>query len=129
VTSELNMSDFEIRDTYRGLARIEDTFKISKKDFSSRPVFVRTNEHIDAHFATCFTALVLIRLLQARLANKHPIGKVLNSLRKYNCANVGANNWQFLYYDEILESCGAEFNMKLDNKYLNQLQIKRLLRY
>jgi len=129
VTSELNMSDFELRDVYRGLARIEETFKISKTDFSSRPVFVRTNEHIDAHFATCFTALVLIRLLQARLANKYPIGKILNSLRKYNCVNVGANIWQFLYYDEILEACGNEFNMKLNFKYRNQLQIKRLLRY
>ena len=129
VTSELNMSDIELRDVYRGLARIEETFKISKTDFASRPVFVRTNEHIDAHFATCFTALVLIRLLQARLANKYPIGKVLDSLRKYNCVNVGANIWQFLYYDEILEACGNEFNMKLNNKYLNQLQIKRLLRY
>ena len=129
VTSELNMSDFEMRDIYSGLARIEDTFKISKKDFSSRPVFVRTNEHIDAHFATCFTALVLIRLLQARLAYKHPVGKILKSLRKYNCVNVGANIWQFLYYDEILEACGDEFNMTLNNKFLSQLQIKRLLRY
>jgi hypothetical protein len=129
VTSELNMSDIEMRDVYRGLERIEDTFKISKTDFSSRPVFVRTNEHIDAHFATCFTALVLIRLLQARLEYKHPVGKILNSLRKYNCVNVGANNWQFLYYDDILEACAAAFNMKLNNKYLSQLQIKRLLRY
>jgi hypothetical protein len=129
VTSELNMSDIEIRDVYRGLERIEDTFKISKTDFSARPVFVRTNEHIDAHFATCFTALILISLLQARLDNKHPIGMILISLRKYNCVNVGTNNWQFLYYDEILESCGDAFNMKLNNKYLNQLQIKRLLRY
>ena len=129
VTSELNMSDLELRDVYRGLARIEETFKISKTDFSSRPVFVRTNEHIDAHFATCFTALVLIRLLQAKLANKHPIGRILNSLRKYNCVNVGANIWQFLYYDEILEACGNEFNMVLNNKYRTQIQIKRLLRY
>ena len=129
VTSELNMSDFEMRDTYRGLARIEETFKVSKTDFSSRPVFVRTNEHIDAHFATCFTALVLIRLLQARLANKFPISKILNSLRKYNCVNVGANIWQFIYFDEILEACGHEFNMELTNNYRNQMQIKRLLRY
>jgi len=129
VTSELNMSDFEMRDVYRGLARIEETFKISKTDFLSRPVFVRTNEHIDAHFATCFTALVLIRLLQARLASRFPVGKILNSLRKYNCVNVGTNIWQFLYYDEILEACGDKFNMKLNNKYRNQLQIKRLLRY
>jgi len=129
VTSELKMSDLELRDVYRGLARIEDTFKISKKDYSSRPVFVSTNEHIDVYFATCFTALVLIRLLQARLAYKHPIGKILNSLRKYNCVNVGGNLWQFLYYDEILEACGNEFNMKLNNKYLSQMQIRRMLRY
>jgi len=129
VTSELNMSDFELRDTYRGLARIEETFKISKTDFASRPVFVRTNEHIDAHFATCFTALVIIRLLQARLANKYPIGKILNSLRKYNCVNIGANIWQFLYYDEILEACGNEFNIQLNNKHRSRLQIKRMLRY
>lgn len=129
VTSELNMSDFEIRDVYRGLAKIEDTFKISKTDFASRPVFVRTNEHIDAHFATCFTALVLIRLLQTKLANKYPVGRILNSLRKYNCINIGANMWQFVYYDEILKACGDEFHLKLNNKYRSQLQVKRLLRY
>ena len=129
VTSELNMSDIELRDAYRGLARIEETFKVSKTDFSSRPTFVRTNEHIDAHFATCFTALVLIRLLQARLGYKYPVGKILNSLRKYNCVNVDSNFWQFLYYDDILEACGGVFNMELNNKYRSQLQIKRLLRY
>jgi hypothetical protein len=129
VTSELNMSDIELRDAYRGLARIEETFKVSKTDFSSRPTFVRTNEHIDAHFATCFTALVLIRLLQARLGHKYPVGKILNSLRKYNCVNVDSNIWQFLYYDDILEACGGVFNIELNKKYRNQLQIKRLLRY
>jgi transposase len=129
VTSELNMSDFEIRDIYRGLARIEETFKISKSDFLSRPMFVRTNEHIDAHFATCFTALVLIRLLQVKLDCKFSITNTLNSLRKYNCVNIGSNIWQFLYYDEILEACANVFNMELNNKYRTQLQIKHMLRY
>ena len=64
----------EMREIYRGLARIEDTFKISKSEFASRPVFVWTNDHIDAHFTTCFTALVLVRLLQAKLDNKYPAG-------------------------------------------------------
>ena len=63
VTSELELTDLEMREIYRGLAKIEETFKISKSDFRSRPVYVSTNEHIDAHFSTCFTALVLIRLL------------------------------------------------------------------
>ena len=66
VTSELDMSDEEMRRVYRGLARIEASFKVTKTCFESRPVYVRTNEHIDAHFATCFLALVLIRLLEPR---------------------------------------------------------------
>ena len=129
VTSELGMSDFQMRDIYRGLAKIEETFKISKTDFSSRPVFVRINEHIEAHFATCFTALVLIRILQIQLENKYPVGQILNSLRKYNCINIKVNIWQFIYYDEIIKDCGAMFNHELNNTYRSQLEIRRLLRY
>lgn len=129
VTSELKMSDYEMRETYRGLSRIEETFRISKSDFDSRPVFVRTNEHIDAHFATCFTALVLIRILQAKLENKYPVGKILQALRKYSCVQIDANTYQFVYFDKILRACEKNFGIKLDNKYQNRLQIRRMLKY
>lgn len=129
VTSELKMDDLEMREVYSGLARIEETFKISKGDFESRPVYVRTNEHIDAHFATCFTSLVLIRLLQAKLSNKYPVKRILDSLRNYNCVNIDTNTWQFIYYDEILQQCEKVFGVELNKKYRSQLQIRRLLRY
>ncbi len=129
VTSELDMSDLELREIYRGLIRIEDTFKISKTEFDSRPVYVRTNEHIDAHFTTCFTALVIIRLLQTKLGNKYPVGQIIESLKKYNCVPLDTNNYQFTYYDELLESCQKIFGMELDNKYRTRQQIQRLLRY
>lgn len=129
VTSELQMSDFEMRKIYRGLAKIEETFKISKSDFDSRPVFVRTNAHIDAHFTTCFTALVLIRLLQTKLGNHYPVGKILESLRQYNCVKLDVNLYQFTYYDELLKECEEKFDLELNKKYRTQQQIQRLLRY
>lgn len=129
VTSELNMSDIEMREVYRDLIRIEDTFKISKTEFDSRPVFVRTNDHIDAHFTTCFTALVLIRLLQTKLENKYPVGKTINALKNYCCVPLNTNTYQFTYYDDILAACGRAFDMELDNKYRTRQQIQRLLRY
>lgn len=129
VTSELKMSDRELRNLYRGLAKIEDTFKISKSEFSSRPIFVRTNEHIDAHFTTCFTALVIIRLLQAKLQNKFPVGQILESLRKYCCVPLDSTTYQFIYYDEVLEACAEIFNKEYNRKYLTRQQIQRLLRY
>lgn len=129
VTSELGMSDHEIRDTYKGLARIEETFKISKTEFESRPVFVWTNAHIEGHFATCFTALVLIRLLQAKLGNRYPVGKTIESLKKYNCTKIDNTLYQFVYYDEILKECGNVFHLELNHKYRTQEQIRRLLKY
>lgn len=129
VTSELGMSDTEMRNVYRGLSRIEETFKISKTEFSSRPVYVRTNKHIDAHFSTCFTALVLIRLLQARLGNKYPVGKIIKAIKKYCCVPLDANMYQFVYYDEIIDTCGKAFKIELDNKYRSRQQIQRILRY
>lgn len=129
VTSELNMTDHEKSDVYREPARIEGTFKISKSEFDSRPVYVRTNSHIDAHFATCFTMLVLIRLLQAKPDNNFPVGKIIHSLRSYCCIPVNTNTYQFTYYDEILKNIGKAFGMELDNKYRTRQQIQRLLHY
>ena len=91
VTSELNLTDTEIRKIYRGLIHIEDTFKLTKAELDARPVFCRTNDHIDAHFVICFTAIVLIRLREKKLEEKYPVGQVIKSLRNYNCTNIDKN--------------------------------------
>lgn len=129
VTSELNMSDTEMRDVYRGLSRIEETFKISKSEFRSRPVYVHTNDHIDAHFSACFTSLVLIRLLQARLQNKYPVGRIIGSLKKYCCIPLETNTYKFIYFDDILNSCEKAFDIELSNRYRTRQQIQRFLKY
>ena len=67
MTSEVHKSDQEIISKYHGLSRIEDSFRITKSDLEGRPVFVRTPEHINAHFLTCFIALTMIRLIQHKI--------------------------------------------------------------
>lgn len=129
VTSELTMTDHELREVYRGLAKIEDSFKVTKTCFESRPVYVWLNEHIEAHFATCFLALLLERLLEAKLGNCYPAARILDSLKSYNCTRIDNTTWQFTYYDEILDACAKALGMTLNNKYLQQQQIQRLLRY
>lgn len=57
VTSEMEESDDKIIDMYRGLWKIEDSFKLTKSELEARPVYVWTKEHIEAHFLTCFVAL------------------------------------------------------------------------
>lgn len=129
VTSELNMSDIEIREKYRGLIRIEDTFKITKSELDTRPIFVRTNEHIEGHFTTCFTALILIRLLELKLGNKYTVQEIINSLKKYNCVHLDKNHYQFVYNDPIIKDISDVYNINLSKKYKTTNEIRRLLKY
>jgi len=129
VTSELKMSAEEMIAVYRGLGRIEDAFKVTKTYCRARPVYVRKKEHIEAHFATCFTALVLLRLLEIKLGNKFPLGKILDALKKYNCVKIGSNLWQFVFYNEIIAECEKAFNMDLKTKYHSRDEIRKMLRY
>lgn len=64
VTSELEMCDEDMIQHYGELYKIEDCFKITKSNIESKPVHVRREEHIEAHFLTCFLALIFLRVLQ-----------------------------------------------------------------
>jgi hypothetical protein len=66
LTSETGMADADIIEHYRGLARIEESFRVIKSELEGRPVFVWTPPRINAHFLICFLALVLLRLLQVK---------------------------------------------------------------
>ena len=48
------LSDKEIRDIYKGLWKIEETFKITKTELETRPIFVWTDESIEAYFLEGF---------------------------------------------------------------------------
>ena len=129
VTSELKLSDIEIRRIYRGLIHIEDTFKLTKSELDSRPIYCWTTGHIDAHFTICFTAVVLIRLLEKRLEEKYPVGQILESLRKYNCVPLSKNIYRFVYYDPILQDIGKNLDIDLSLYNRSRLSIRRLLKY
>lgn len=70
VTSELDYSERKMRAVYSGLWRIEESFQLLKTNLDTRPVFVRTNEHISAHFLICFVALLIIRIIQHKMGEK-----------------------------------------------------------
>lgn len=67
VSSEINMDDLEIIEKYHGLSRIEDQFRIMKGDLNTRPIFVRTKEHINAHLILCFISLLVLRVIQYKI--------------------------------------------------------------
>lgn len=67
VTSELTMNPLDVIEKYHGLSQIEDQFRVMKGDLETRPLFVRTKNHVDAHLLICMISLVIIRIIQKRI--------------------------------------------------------------
>ena len=67
VTSELTMSPLEVIDKYHGLTQIEDQFRVMKGTLETRPIYVRTPEHVNAHLLICLISLILLRIIQKKV--------------------------------------------------------------
>lgn len=125
VTSEYEKTASEIIDIYRGLWKIEDCFKVTKSDLETRPVFVSREDHIKAHFLTCFIALVLARILEYNLKGKHSITKMIDSLKKCTCINIDQNHYIFGYYDEVLADISEATDIDFSTSFRTLQQIKK----
>ena len=78
----------EILRITRGRWEIEECFRIMKSEFEARPVFLQKNDRIQAHFTTCFIALLQLRLLEQRLSQKYTYGQIIDCLRSMDFCKI-----------------------------------------
>jgi len=88
-TSEVNMSDEKIIENYHELSKIEDCFRVTKTEFRSRPVYVRLKESMEAHFLTCFIALVVLRVLQVKTNRMMSSKRLVEALQSARALELG----------------------------------------
>lgn len=127
VTSEMGESDDRIIEMYRGLWRIEESFRVTKSTLETRPVFVSTEDHIQAHFLTCFISLVIARILEMKIEHKFSITRMLESLKNAECSYAQQNYYLFNYCDEILLEIGKVFNIDFTKRIRSLGEIKKVL--
>lgn len=129
VTSEKNLSDKEIRGVYKGLWKIEESFKIIKSEFKTRPVHVRLDEHINGHFLVCFTTLVLMRILEHMIHSKHSVKQIRESLINYSCSYLEKNYYLFDFRDDVIKTFEETLNVNFSKKIMTLSEIKNILKY
>lgn len=127
VTSEKNLTDKEIRDIYKGLWKIEESFKITKSDLETRPVYVWTKEHIEAHFLTCFISLVILRLIEYKTERRYSTSSIIDSLKNYTSNNLEHDIYLQNFTNEIIKELSNIYNVDLSRKYLTLSEIKKIL--
>jgi transposase len=127
VTSELDMSDTEVIETYRGLWEIEETFRVTKGVLETRPVYVSLRDHINAHFLTCFIALTIMRIIQKKTGKVFSAENIVECLNNISCSNEHENIYLFDYRSEISDAIGEALGIDFTNKRLRLGDIKKFL--
>lgn len=118
VTSEEDKTSEEIIDIYRGLWKIEETFKVTKTDLEARPVFVSRQDHIQAHFLICYIALVVLRLLQKDLGNKYSTTNIAEALSQLVGHYMKENAFMFSYRNDLTDDISKASGIDLSRKIL-----------
>jgi transposase len=117
-------SDGKIIDIYRGLWRIEDSFRVTKEELEARPVFLSREDRIRAHFLICYIALVILRLIQKRTGYNYSTEKLIEAMNNISCSNESENIFLFDYRDDITDALGETFGFDFSKKRLSRKEIK-----
>ena len=121
VATNLDDSAKDIIEISSNRYKIEDCFRVMKTNFSARPVFHQNRERIIAHFMICYTALLVYRLLEAKLdKNKthFSIENITETLKNMEVVNVGDMYYMSTYNgSQICTALNTVFDLELDKKY------------
>ena len=126
-TSETTMDDEHIMAAYKELYRIEDCFRVTKTHLKTRPVFVWTKTHIEAHFLTCFIALVILRLLQHKIQHQLSAGRIIDGLKSLTAKYAAREYYETNASEDgiaLLEMLGVDWS----DRYQSIEKIERLRR-
>lgn len=117
----------EILQVSEGRWQIEACFRIMKTDFEARPVYVRREDRIQAHFLICFLALLFYRLLEKKLNKKYTCSEILDTLRSFEFANVQGQGFMPIYEStDLTDRLHEIVGFDTDYEFLTKSRMKTI---
>jgi len=128
VTSETNMSDIDMYNTYHNLWRIEESFKIMKSDLDARPVFLQKEETIKGHFLICYLTVLIERIFQFKiLKNKHSTNEIFQFIKNFKVTKAETKYINTSTSSGFINDLSEMLRLPLTNYFLTKTQIKSIL--
>lgn len=127
VTSEIEMSDLDMYNTYHNLWRIEESFKIMKSDLDARPVFLQKEDTIKGHFLICYLTVLLERIFQFKvLKNQYSTTEIFDFIREFKVTRADSKYINTTTYSNFINEMSDFFKLPLTNYFLSETQIKSI---
>lgn len=108
---------------------IEESFRILKSEMRSRPVFVRKDERIKAHFLTCFLSLLVYRILEKKLDESYTCPEIIETLRGMSVLEYAGEGYIPAYTrTELTDQLHDVFGFRTDTEIIDQKRMKKILK-
>lgn len=108
---------------------IEECFRIMKSEFKARPVYLTRDDRIEAHFTTCFLAMVLYRYLEQRLDSKFTCSEIVRGLRDMNFYEIPGDGYIPTYMrTDFTDALHEAFGFRTDYQIMKNRQIKKIFK-
>ena len=108
---------------------IEESFRILKTDFKARPVYLKRDDRIKAHFTTCFLSLLIYRILEHSLNEKYTNEKIISTLREMNLAYESEEGYIPLYTrNDITDELHEKYEFRTDYEITTENKMKKILK-
>jgi transposase len=108
---------------------IEECFRILKTDFKARPVYLKRDDRIKAHFTTCFLALTLYRYLEKELKEEYTSDAIISGLRDMNFYSVPHEGYIPTYKrTDLTDSLHETFGFRTDYQIVTTKQMKNIFK-
>ena len=108
---------------------IEESFRILKTDFKARPVYLKRDDRIKAHFTTCFLSLLIYRILEHTLNEKYTNEKIISTLREMNLAYESEEGYIPLYTrNDITDELHEKYEFRTDYEITTENKMKKILK-
>lgn len=109
---------------------IEECFRIMKTEFEARPVYVQREDRIKAHFLTCFTALLVYRLLEKKLEDKYTCAETLETIRNMQLTRISENSGYVPSYErtDLTDELHKIFGFRTDYEFLSRSTVRSIIK-
>lgn len=109
---------------------IEENFRIMKTEFEARPVYVRRDDRIKAHFLTCYISLLLYRLLEKKIGTQYTASQIIDTLRSMQMTLLNAANGYIPSYTrtELTDTLHEAFDFRTDYELITKSSMRSIIK-